>query len=129
MQWIYARTMDRITITLSENELDEVIECVANAADRAESVAYNMTGTPKDLPIARPAPRQRVAARIAAGAEGKTSNTFLASNFALRATRHDPVIGKGRTCAAPGLPLGMIARRLQRQRSGWAPMIAPPIFE
>ena len=36
-----------ITITLSENELDELIECIANVADRAESAAYNMTGTPK----------------------------------------------------------------------------------
>ena len=53
MHRIYARTMDRITITLSENELDELIECVANAADRAESVAYNMTGTPKARALAQ----------------------------------------------------------------------------
>ena len=53
MHRIYARTMDRITITLSENELDELIECVANAADRAESVAYNMTGTPKAKALAQ----------------------------------------------------------------------------
>jgi hypothetical protein len=33
-----------VTITLSENELDELIECVANVADRAESAAYNMSG-------------------------------------------------------------------------------------
>ena len=38
-----------ITITLSENELDELIECVANAADRAESAAYNMSGKAKAL--------------------------------------------------------------------------------
>ena len=36
-----------ITITLSEEELDELIECVANAADRAESAGYNMSGTPR----------------------------------------------------------------------------------
>jgi len=45
--------MDRITITLSENELDELIECVANAADRAESVAYSTTGTPKAKALAQ----------------------------------------------------------------------------
>ena len=38
-----------ITITLSENELDELIECVANVADRAESGAYNMSGRAKAL--------------------------------------------------------------------------------
>ena len=42
-----------ITITLSENELDELIECVANAADRAESAAYSMTGTPKAKSLAQ----------------------------------------------------------------------------
>jgi len=38
-----------ITITLSENELDELIECVANVADRAESAAYSMSGKAKGL--------------------------------------------------------------------------------
>ena len=38
-----------ITITLSEKELDELIECVANVADRAESAAYNMSGKAKAL--------------------------------------------------------------------------------
>jgi len=42
-----------ITITLSENELDELIECVANVADRAESAAYSMTGTPKAKALAQ----------------------------------------------------------------------------
>ena len=42
-----------ITITLSENELDELIECVANVADRAESAAYNMSSTPKAKAIAQ----------------------------------------------------------------------------
>src|SRR5215469_1547 len=42
-----------ITITLSENELDELIECVANAADRAESAAYSMTGTPRAKALAQ----------------------------------------------------------------------------
>jgi hypothetical protein len=48
-----------ITITLSENELDELIECVANVADRAESAAYNMTGTPKAKALARERARRR----------------------------------------------------------------------
>ena len=38
-----------IAVTLSENELDELIECVANVADRAESAAYNMSGKAKAL--------------------------------------------------------------------------------
>jgi len=42
-----------ITVTLSENELDELIECVANVADRAESAAYSMTGTPKAKALAQ----------------------------------------------------------------------------
>ena len=42
-----------ITITLSEEELDELIECVANAADRAESAAYNMSGMPRAKALAQ----------------------------------------------------------------------------
>ena len=42
-----------VTITLSENELDELIECVANVADRAKSAAYSMTGTPKAKALAQ----------------------------------------------------------------------------
>ena len=42
-----------ITITLSENELDELIECVSNVADRAESAAYNLSGTPKAKALAQ----------------------------------------------------------------------------
>ena len=38
-----------ITITLSENELDELIDCVASVADRAESAAYNMSDKAKAL--------------------------------------------------------------------------------
>ena len=38
-----------ITVTLFENELDELIECVANVADRAESASYSMTGKAKAL--------------------------------------------------------------------------------
>ena len=38
-----------ITITLLEKELDELIECVANVADRAESAAYSMSGTARAL--------------------------------------------------------------------------------
>jgi hypothetical protein len=42
-----------ITITLLENELDELIQSVAHAADRAESAAYSMTGTPKAKALAQ----------------------------------------------------------------------------
>ena len=42
-----------ITITLSQNELDELIQCVANVADRAESAAYNMSGMPRAKALAQ----------------------------------------------------------------------------
>jgi hypothetical protein len=42
-----------ITIAVSENELDELIECVANAADRAESAKYSMSGTPRARALAQ----------------------------------------------------------------------------
>jgi hypothetical protein len=42
-----------IAISLLDSELDELIECVANAADRAESGSYDMAGTPKAKAIAR----------------------------------------------------------------------------
>ena len=38
-----------IAVMLLENELDELIECVANVANRAESAAYNMSGKAKAL--------------------------------------------------------------------------------
>jgi hypothetical protein len=41
-----------ITVTLLDSELDEIIECVANTADRAESGSYDMVGTPKAKAIA-----------------------------------------------------------------------------
>ena len=41
-----------IAVSLLDSELDELIECVANAADRAESGSYNMAGTPKAKAIA-----------------------------------------------------------------------------
>ena len=40
------------TITLLDTELDELIECVASAADRAESGSCDMAGTPKATAIA-----------------------------------------------------------------------------
>jgi hypothetical protein len=42
-----------ITVTLLESELDELIECVAHAADRAESGSYDMAGTPKAKMLAK----------------------------------------------------------------------------
>jgi hypothetical protein len=41
-----------ITVTLLDSELDELIECVANAANRAESGSYDMAGTPKAKQLA-----------------------------------------------------------------------------
>src|SRR5258708_4843098 len=42
-----------ITVTLLDSELDEIIECVAHAADRAESGSYDMAGTPKAKALAK----------------------------------------------------------------------------
>jgi hypothetical protein len=42
-----------ITVTLLESELDELIECVAHAADSAESGSYDMAGTPKAKMLAK----------------------------------------------------------------------------
>ena len=36
-----------VKLTLLDSELGELIECVANAADRAESGSYDVAGTPK----------------------------------------------------------------------------------
>jgi hypothetical protein len=41
-----------VKLKLLDSELDELIECVANAADRAESGSYDMAGTPKAKAIA-----------------------------------------------------------------------------
>ena len=41
-----------ITVTLLDSELDELFECVAHAADRAESGSYDMGGTPRAKAIA-----------------------------------------------------------------------------
>jgi hypothetical protein len=41
------RGPSRITLTLAESDLDEIIQCVANAADRAESATYDLASTPK----------------------------------------------------------------------------------
>jgi|KBSMisStaDraftv2_1062788.scaffolds.fasta_scaffold1885107_1 hypothetical protein len=45
-------TQSPVTVTLLDSELDELIECVANAADRAESGSYDMAGTSKAKAIA-----------------------------------------------------------------------------
>jgi hypothetical protein len=41
-----------IAVSLLDSELDELIEYVAQAADRAESGSYDMAGTPKARAIA-----------------------------------------------------------------------------
>ena len=42
-----------ITVALLDSELDELIECVAHAADQAESGSYDMAGTPKAKMLAK----------------------------------------------------------------------------
>jgi len=42
-----------VKLKLLDSELDELIECVANAADRAESGSYDMAGTPKAKTLAK----------------------------------------------------------------------------
>ena len=34
------REPSRVTLTLADSDLDEIIQCIANAADRAESATY-----------------------------------------------------------------------------------------
>jgi hypothetical protein len=47
------RGHSRITLTLAESDLNEIIQCVANAADRAESATYDLASTPKAKAIAK----------------------------------------------------------------------------
>jgi hypothetical protein len=42
-----------VKLTLLDGELDELIECVAHAADRADSGSYHMAGTPKAKTLAK----------------------------------------------------------------------------
>jgi DNA-binding MurR/RpiR family transcriptional regulator len=42
-----------ITVTLLASELSDIIDCVTNAADRAESSAYDMAGTPRAKQLAQ----------------------------------------------------------------------------
>ena len=44
---------NRHWLVLSDSELSDIIDCVANAADRAESSGYNMAGTPRARQLAR----------------------------------------------------------------------------
>jgi hypothetical protein len=43
----------RVTLTLAESDLDEIIQCIVNAADRAESATYDLASTPKAKAIAK----------------------------------------------------------------------------
>jgi hypothetical protein len=47
------REPSRVTLTLAERDLDEIIQCIANAADRAESAAYDVASTHRAKTIAR----------------------------------------------------------------------------
>jgi hypothetical protein len=47
------REPSRVKLTLAESDLDEIIECIANAADRAESATYDLSSTPRAMAIAQ----------------------------------------------------------------------------
>ena len=47
------REPSRVTLTLAESDLEEIIQCIANAADRAESATYDLASTPKAKAIAK----------------------------------------------------------------------------
>jgi hypothetical protein len=47
------REPSRVTVRLLESDLDEIIQCIANAADRAESATYDLASTPKAKAIAK----------------------------------------------------------------------------
>jgi hypothetical protein len=47
------REPSRVTLTLAENDLDEIIQCIANVADRAESATYDLSSTPRAKAIAK----------------------------------------------------------------------------
>jgi hypothetical protein len=47
------RKPSRVTLMLAESDLDEIIQCIANAADRAEGATYDLAGTPKAKAIAK----------------------------------------------------------------------------
>jgi hypothetical protein len=47
------REPPRVTVVLAEGDLDEIIQCIANVADRAESAAYDVASTPRAKTIAR----------------------------------------------------------------------------
>ena len=50
---IKLREPSRVTLTLADSDLDEIIQCIANAADRAESATYDLSSTPKAKAIAK----------------------------------------------------------------------------
>ena len=43
----------RVTVTLAESDLDDIIQCIASAADRAESATYDLSSTPRAKVIAK----------------------------------------------------------------------------
>jgi hypothetical protein len=47
------REPSRVTVTLAESDWDEIIQCIANAADRAESATYDLSSTPRAKAIAK----------------------------------------------------------------------------
>jgi hypothetical protein len=47
------RKPSRVALMLAESDVDEIIECIANAADRAESTSYDLASTPRAQAIAK----------------------------------------------------------------------------
>ena len=47
------REPSRVSLTLAVSDLDEIIQCIANAADRAESATYDLSSTPRAKAIAK----------------------------------------------------------------------------
>jgi hypothetical protein len=41
------REPSRVTVTVADSDLDEIIQCIANAGNRAESATYDLSSTPR----------------------------------------------------------------------------------
>jgi hypothetical protein len=50
---IRLREPPRVTVTLAEVDLDDIIQCIASAADRAERATYELSSTPRAKAIAK----------------------------------------------------------------------------
>jgi hypothetical protein len=50
---IELREPSHVKLTLMESDLEEIIQCISNAADRAESATYGLSSTPRAKAIAK----------------------------------------------------------------------------